>query len=89
MPPHNHLVACNDQGGLLNVATKVINPAAHNTWAKSTQNPYKAPEAGVPDSVMIPSSISPTGGSQAHENMQPYLALNFCIALQGIFPSRN
>jgi microcystin-dependent protein len=29
------------------------------------------------------------GGSQAHENMQPYLALNYCIALQGLFPSRN
>jgi microcystin-dependent protein len=89
MPTHNHQVACNDQGGLLNVATKVINPQAHNTWAKSTQNPYKAPEAGVPDAVMIPSSISPTGGSQAHQNMQPYTTLNFCIALQGIFPSHN
>lgn len=29
------------------------------------------------------------GGGQAHDNMQPYLALNFCIALQGLFPSRN
>src|SRR5882724_6346279 len=71
MATHNHQVACNDQGGLLALATKVINPQAHNTWAKSTQNPYKAPEAGVPDSVMNAGSISPTGGSQAHENMQP------------------
>jgi microcystin-dependent protein len=30
-----------------------------------------------------------TGGNQAHTNMQPYLAVNFCIALQGLFPSRN
>jgi microcystin-dependent protein len=36
-----------------------------------------------------PSAISVTGGSQPHENMQPYLALNFCIALEGVFPSRN
>lgn len=36
-----------------------------------------------------PGSISNTGGSQAHDNMQPYLAVNFCIALQGLFPSRN
>ena len=36
-----------------------------------------------------PSSITNTGGSQAHENRQPYLVLNYCIALQGIFPSRN
>ena len=34
-------------------------------------------------------AVANTGGSQGHENMQPYLALNFCIALQGLFPSRN
>jgi microcystin-dependent protein len=39
--------------------------------------------------VMSASSISNTGGSQPHENRQPYLALNFIVALQGIFPSRN
>jgi microcystin-dependent protein len=33
--------------------------------------------------------LSPAGGGLPHNNMQPYLALNFCIALQGIFPSRN
>jgi microcystin-dependent protein len=33
--------------------------------------------------------ITPVGGSQAHLNMQPFLVLNFCIALQGIFPSQN
>jgi microcystin-dependent protein len=33
--------------------------------------------------------VANVGGSQAHENMQPYLALNYCIALQGLFPSRN
>jgi microcystin-dependent protein len=39
--------------------------------------------------AMSPASVSNVGGSQAHINMQPYLTLNFCIALQGIFPSRN
>jgi microcystin-dependent protein len=34
-------------------------------------------------------TISNVGGGQAHENMQPYLALNYCIALRGLFPSRN
>jgi microcystin-dependent protein len=33
--------------------------------------------------------VSSIGGSQPHENRQPYLALNFCIALQGVFPSQN
>jgi microcystin-dependent protein len=38
---------------------------------------------------MSPSSIEPTGGNQAHNNMQPYLVLNYIIALVGVFPSRN
>jgi microcystin-dependent protein len=39
--------------------------------------------------AMAPGSMSSVGGGQAHENMQPWLAVNFCIALQGLFPSRN
>src|SRR3954469_20978944 len=38
---------------------------------------------------MAPATVTTTGGSQAHVNMQPYLTLNFCIALQGIFPSQT
>ena len=39
--------------------------------------------------AMDPASITNVGGSQPHENRQPYLVLNFVIALQGVFPSRN
>ncbi|SHF82291.1 Microcystin-dependent protein [Mariniphaga anaerophila] len=39
--------------------------------------------------TMNSGSVSSAGNGDAHENMQPYLALNFCIALQGLFPSRN
>lgn len=39
--------------------------------------------------AMAPNSVANAGGSQAHLNMQPFLTLSFCIALQGIFPSRN
>ena len=46
------------------------------------------PYAGrTPDAQMAPNSINPTGGSQPHENMQPYLCVNFIISLFGIFPS--
>jgi microcystin-dependent protein len=56
-----------------------------NLWASGTTNHY----AGAPDSAMNPACITAVGGSQPHENMSPYLALNFVIALQGIFPSRT
>jgi microcystin-dependent protein len=39
--------------------------------------------------AMAPQAIASVGGSQAHPNMQPYLTLTFCIALQGIFPSQT
>lgn len=39
--------------------------------------------------AMYPQMVSSVGGSQPHENRQPFLCLNFCIALQGIFPSQN
>ena len=39
--------------------------------------------------TMSPQSLSPAGGSQPHNNLMPYLTLNFCIALQGIYPSRG
>jgi microcystin-dependent protein len=44
---------------------------------------------GTPTKVMAQSAIGSQGGSQTHENRQPFLVLNFCIALQGIFPSQN
>jgi microcystin-dependent protein len=44
---------------------------------------------GAPNRVFAPTAITATGGSQPHDNTQPYLTLNVCIALQGIFPSQN
>jgi microcystin-dependent protein len=46
-------------------------------------------ENGGPTAAMNAQAIAPAGGSQPHENMQPYLVLNFVIALQGIYPSPN
>jgi microcystin-dependent protein len=42
-----------------------------------------------PPQPLNPGSIGPAGGNQAHDNMQPYLTINWSIALQGIFPSRG
>ena len=79
-----------------NTAGNLVFPAAgspvvqHNIWAISTQNPYESPQSpGFAAAAMDPASISNVGGSQPHENRQPYLVLNFIIALQGVFPTQN
>ena len=49
---------------------------------------YRPYEVGT-ITQMRSGTVTNAGGGQAHNNMQPYLTLNFCIALQGLFPSRN
>jgi microcystin-dependent protein len=41
------------------------------------------------NTTMNPAALAQTGGGQPHENMPPFLAINFIIATQGIFPARN
>ena len=45
--------------------------------------------AGPTAAQLAPQAVTPAGGGQAHNNMQPYLTLNYCIALQGVFPPRS
>lgn len=74
----------------------------HALNATSTAASLDTPGGNVPGQINIngyggpaslgatnPGTITNTGGSQAHQNMQPFLTINFCIALQGIFPSPN
>lgn len=79
LPTHTHVF--NGNSGTGNVANP---PGA--LLAKAPANLYAAPAQLV---ATNPSAMTNTGGSQAHLNMQPFLTLNFCIALQGIFPSPN
>jgi microcystin-dependent protein len=58
---------------------------AGNIWAAGSLLKYTA----APNIAMNAGCLLNAGGSQPHENMSPYLALNFIIALQGIFPSQN
>ena len=62
------------------------NDPLNNVFAKANFDVYHEATNLVP---LIGGSTGNVGGSQAHNNMQPYLAINFCIALVGIFPSRN
>src|SRR5437763_13300629 len=67
-------------------AVNQILPVGNAGGQSAPNNLYTGPQSLV---AMNPNSVSRFGGSQAHENRQPFLTLNFCIALQGIFPSRN
>jgi microcystin-dependent protein len=55
-------------------------------WAQSSLGQFSA---SAPNATMGSSAISSTGSNQAHNNIMPYVTLNFIIALFGIFPSRN
>jgi microcystin-dependent protein len=57
--------------------------------AASNGNPINVYTPAQQLTALSPGSVTNTGGSQAHLNMQPFLTLSFCIALQGIFPSPN
>jgi microcystin-dependent protein len=80
LPTHTHVATASTLG-----------PAAGATTAQN--NFLCAPGAelynNAPDNTMNPGIVANVGGSQAHQNMSPYLVLTFIIALQGIFPSRN
>ena len=63
---------------------------ANATWGTGAgRTPPPMYVDGSPNVVMAPTALAPSGGSQPHNNMQPYLTLNFCIAMQGIFPPRS
>jgi len=79
MPAHSHLANCNS--GIGDKATPL-----GNFWASTTANPYSS---NAPNGSMTAAAVTNVGGSQAHLNLSPFLVLNFCIALQGIFPSPN
>ena len=81
IPGHTHPANCNS-----NVGT-AYDPAG-NVWSVDAggNNEYGS---GVVAGQMSQAAISPTGLGQPHTNIQPYVALNFCIALAGIFPVRS
>jgi microcystin-dependent protein len=81
LPTHTHLL----QGSTTTATT--VSPDTNTVLSASTpQATYVAPGNPV---AMAANELNPVGGSQPHNNMQPYLALNFAIALQGLFPAQN
>ena len=80
MPTHAHDLMASSTDGDSAVAQGHV-------LARRRDQPYLPPPANL--QAMRAGTVANVGGGQAHTNLQPYLVLNFCVALQGIFPSRN
>ena len=78
MPTHAHAAISSSNTGSSADPTAAF-------WAATAAAAY-APSANA---AMAPGALSDAGGNQPHGNLSPYLVLNFCIALQGIYPSAN
>jgi microcystin-dependent protein len=76
LPEHTHVANGSSANATVNGPTGALFASSNNAYATPTLL-----------TSISPGTITNTGGSQAHLNMQPFLILNFCIALQGIFPS--
>ena len=79
IPAHSHVPQASSETGTLTSPAGAV-------WASSTNLPYSA---NAPTAALNAAAIGTTGGSQPHDNMLPYLAINFIISLFGIFPAVN
>ncbi len=79
IPSHKHAVNASSTAAELNAPSSTTNLGSANNTYTAASNLVN----------MSPAEVSVAGAGQAHQNLQPFLALNFCIALQGIFPPRS
>ncbi len=82
LPTHTHVLQASSDNANASPPTPVANILASSAPGQAYNSPSSL-------AAMNPASIANTGGSQPHQNMQPFLVLTFGIALQGIFPSPN
>jgi microcystin-dependent protein len=77
IPAHSHVPTCNGSQGTSKTPQGSV-------WAFAANNPYTD---GSPGASMDPAAVGASGGSQPHDNMVPFLVINFIISLFGIFPT--
>lgn len=83
MPAHSHAALADAGAGSSSSPLNAV-------WGTISRNRHVyAPPSATNDATMSSQALSTAGGSQPHNNMQPYLGLTFIIALQGIFPPRS
>jgi microcystin-dependent protein len=81
IPSHNHTLR-----GLTDLADQPV-PSPNRSLARANAANFYFPNFTA--APMSDQALAPAGGDQPHNNMQPYLTLNFCIALQGVYPPRT
>ncbi|MFJ7648510.1 phage tail protein [Lysinibacillus sp. NPDC097279] len=79
MPAHTHVVTASSESATSKVATG-------NVWGSTDINMYASNQLNT---IMNAQALSPAGNGQSHQNMQPFIVANYCIALLGIYPPRN
>jgi microcystin-dependent protein len=85
LPTHNHMV---NVTGAPTRADYELAPG-NGYWIGNRADSGELFATATDGSALAPQTISVTGGSLPHDNQQPYLGMNYCIALSGIYPSRN
>lgn len=89
LPAHNHNFNCTtDVGTTASVGGNQMAKSVKGGGIGAATTAFRyAPNP--PTTAFATAAIEPTGGGGAHNNLQPYLALNFCIAMQGVYPQRQ
>jgi microcystin-dependent protein len=77
MPLHTHVMSGDEDDATFKTPPNMLLAAGNQMYTNQS-----------PNAIMAPQALNLAGGGLPHNNMQPYLTLNFCIALQGIFPQR-
>jgi microcystin-dependent protein len=85
MPAHNHIANATSDPHVANPEN--YQPLPNDALFAVVNSLYSGTASNL--TTLLPATCTNVGGSQPHQNMQPYLTLNFIVALQGIFPSRN
>jgi microcystin-dependent protein len=88
MPAHSHPLNATTAHGTANTAPGHLLGSPQKGGLSNSIKGELYNTAAV-DTLLVPSTLSPVGGSQPHNNLQPFLVLRYCIALQGIFPPRS
>ncbi|MDC8746635.1 tail fiber protein [Xanthomonas campestris] len=84
IPPHQHGITAFSQSDPAKKSGTPANGAALSILGNSAARPFAT--VAQPDAQFSPTALLPTGNGLAHQNQQPYLAVNFCIALSGSYP---